>query len=82
MLPSGLKVALKRPLFYGNSHRFWDKPSSKLMADLADLAQDDAAKEYNVHTIDEASGVLGGSPTPLFFLQPIRLSTDAGSKSI
>ena len=28
MLPRGLKVALKWPLFYGNSHRFWDKPCS------------------------------------------------------
>jgi hypothetical protein len=24
------------------------------LADLTDLTQDDAAKEYNVHTIDEA----------------------------
>jgi len=29
------------------------------LADLADLTQDDAAKEYNVHTIDEAEFAMG-----------------------
>ena len=36
--------------------------------DLTDLTQDDAAKEYNVHTIDEAEFAMGRQ---LFFLQPI-----------
>jgi hypothetical protein len=29
------------------------------LADLTDLTQDDAAKEYNVHTIDEAEWNMG-----------------------